>query len=290
MPRFKPVTDLTGVVLRRKVLSPVASWKRSVLPASNAPWRERAVFASPIVFLMTLAFIKLDRLCELAGPAQQFREGGSGLFPDSRSACCNPFARSPASSPSRPSCLFMVMREQMLAYLSLIILGIGIAMTGYFPSFYGLLLTTTIMSIGFHYFETANQALALPAASRRRRRRAGSARSTAANAAAQLTAYGGIGAVYFLMEPSFEALFLVAGGTTILLAITAMSVFRRFQGSVPQNKGLVLRSRYWLYYVLTFLSGARRQLFMAFGGLLLVERFGYDVAGMARLLLPWSVP
>jgi MFS family permease len=47
----------------------------------------------------------------------------------------------------------------------------------------------------------------------------------------------------------------------------------------------VLRKRYWLYYALTFMSGARRQIFMAFGGFLLVERFGYDVSATAMLLL-----
>ncbi len=53
---------------------------------------------------------------------------------------------------------------------------------------------------------------------------------------------------------------------------------------MPQHKGIVLRRRYWLYYALTFLSGARRQLFMAFGGWLLVERFGYDLASLSLLL------
>jgi nitrate/nitrite transporter NarK len=33
------------------------------------------------------------------------------------------------------------------------------------------------------------------------------------------------------------------------------------------------------------MSGARRQIFMAFGGFLLVERFGYDVSATAMLLL-----
>jgi len=253
-----------------------------VLPASNAPWRERAVFASPIVFLMTLAFINWIGFASWQALLNNFAKEEAG-FSGFQIGVLQSVREIPGFLAFTAILLFMVMREQMLAYLSLIILGIGIAMTGYFPSFYGLLLTTTIMSIGFHYFETANQALALQLLSKKEAP-GGLGKIHGANAAAQLTAYGGIGAVYFLMEPSFEALFLVAGGTTILLAITAMRVFRRFQGSVPQNKGLVLRSRYWLYYVLTFLSGARRQLFMAFGGFLLVERFGYDVAGMARLL------
>ena len=48
---------------------------------------------------------------------------------------------------------------------------------------------------------------------------------------------------------------------------------------------MVLRKRYWLYYVLTFLSGARRQIFIVFAGFLMVEKFGFDVATIAILFL-----
>ena len=54
---------------------------------------------------------------------------------------------------------------------------------------------------------------------------------------------------------------------------------------MPQRKQIVLRRRYWLYYLLTFMTGARRQLFFAFGGFLLVKKFGYAVADMATLML-----
>src|SRR6185436_1561172 len=60
---------------------------------------------------------------------------------------------------------------------------------------------------------------------------------------------------------------------------------KRFEGPVAQRKRIVLRRRYWLYYTLTFMTGARRQLFVAFGGFLLVKKFGYDVADMATLML-----
>ena len=46
-----------------------------------------------------------------------------------------------------------------------------------------------------------------------------------------------------------------------------------------------MRKRYWLYYVLTFLSGARRQIFIVFAGFLMVEKFGFDVATISILFL-----
>ena len=47
----------------------------------------------------------------------------------------------------------LVVKEQRLAVVSLILIGGAVAMTGYFPIFSGLLITTFISSIGFHFFE-----------------------------------------------------------------------------------------------------------------------------------------
>jgi predicted MFS family arabinose efflux permease len=48
---------------------------------------------------------------------------------------------------------------------------------------------------------------------------------------------------------------------------------------------MVLRRRYWLFYALTFMSGARRQIFVVFAGFLMVEKFGYSVSDIALLFL-----
>ena len=50
--------------------------------------------------------------------------------------------------------LLLIIRQQNFAIVSLILLGIGTALTGFFPSILGLYITTVIMSIGFHYLET----------------------------------------------------------------------------------------------------------------------------------------
>jgi predicted MFS family arabinose efflux permease len=47
----------------------------------------------------------------------------------------------------------------------------------------------------------------------------------------------------------------------------------------------VLRRRYWLYYLLTFLSGARRQIFVVFAAFLMVEKFGYSASEVTLLFL-----
>ncbi len=57
--------------------------------------------------------------------------------------------------------VMLFIREHRLSALSIMILGVGIALTGMFPSYTGILVTTLLMSFGFHYYETTNQSLTL---------------------------------------------------------------------------------------------------------------------------------
>jgi len=57
--------------------------------------------------------------------------------------------------------LLLLVKEHRLAALSVLILGLGVASTGLLPSYYGVVVTTLIMSFGFHYYETVNQSLTL---------------------------------------------------------------------------------------------------------------------------------
>lgn len=178
----------------------------------------------------------------------------------------------------------LIMREQTLAYASLVVLGVGIALTGYFPTIIGLWMTTFIMSVGFHYYETMAQSLTLQIVPKAQAPRV-LGRIGSAQAISQLSAFGVIMLAWTLFNPSYEALFLVSGLVVVCAGVATALFFPRFNGPVVQRKGLVLRQRYWLYYALTFMVGARRQIFMAFGGFLLVEKFGFGVSKMALLLL-----
>ena len=180
--------------------------------------------------------------------------------------------------------LLLLMREQTLAYVSLLFLGIGVAVTGYFPTAWGFYLTTFMMSVGFHYYETAAQSLSLqwlPKATAA----AGMGRIIAAGAFAQLVAYGLIFVGWKTFDLSFTTVFLIAGCMTLLVVGFLFVAYPSFREGVPQHKKFILRRRYWLYYALTFMGGARRQIFIVFAGFLMVERFGYDVHEVAGLFL-----
>ncbi len=180
--------------------------------------------------------------------------------------------------------VLLILREQTLALVSLLFLGVGVAMTGFLPSFWGLIFTTMIMSIGFHFYETMNQSLSLQWLKKDEAPQK-MGQILAVGAFAQLIAYGLIFFGWRKLEMSFAVTFLIAGLTTVAVALALWVIYPRFSEGVPQRKTLVLRRRYWLYYALTFMSGARRQIFTVFAGFMMVEKFGYDVHNVSGLFL-----
>ena len=180
--------------------------------------------------------------------------------------------------------LLRVVREQRLALVSVALLGIGTAITGWFPTVIGLYCTTVLMSVGFHYGETMQQSLALQWLSKDRAPIV-LGRVIAAASGASLVAYALIWVAFELLDTDFSLVYLVSGGITVVLVVVAAVVFPTFPQHVAQHKRLVLRRRYWLYYSLTFLAGARRQIFTVFAGFMMVEKFGYSVADITLLFL-----
>ncbi len=180
--------------------------------------------------------------------------------------------------------LILFLREQVLAIISLILLGGAIAVTAYFPSFTGLLLTTLISSIGFHYYETVNQSLQLQWIAKERAPQVLGI-LLGVGSGASLLAYGSVVIGWKYYGLTYETLFAVAGLATVLLAIVAYLTYPQFEAPNPQNKKMILRRRYWLYYALQFMSGARRQIFVVFAAFMMVEKFGFEVHEVTALFL-----
>ncbi len=175
-------------------------------------------------------------------------------------------------------------KEQRFAILSLFLLGFGVFITGFFPSTLGLYVTTVIMSIGFHYFETINQSLTLQWLSKEHAAEfMGKALSIKAIAA--VISFGGVWLAIDYFTLPYRYVYAIFGGLTLFLVIYMIFRYPVFEARTPQRKKLILRKRYWLFYVLTFLSGARRQIFVVFAGFLMVEKFGYSAGQIALLLL-----
>ena len=180
--------------------------------------------------------------------------------------------------------VLLLVKEQTLAYVALAMMGIGVALTGYFPSVVGLYLTTLLMSTGFHYFETIKQSLSLQWLTKEEAP-AALGKMVAYGSMASLVVYSSLWLSERYLSLPFATLYLIGGGCCVALVLLMWLAFPRFEGHTVQRKHLLMRKRYWLYYALTFMGGARRQIFVVFAGFLMVEKFGYDVSDIAALYL-----
>ena len=180
--------------------------------------------------------------------------------------------------------VLLIIKEQTFAVFALALLGLGVCMTGFFPTVYGLYFTTILMSTGFHYFEAVKQSLSLQWLSKDEAPMV-LGRLLAVGSLTSLIVYGCLWALLEVFQLPYLVNFVIAGGICILLAFVMYIGFPSFPSKVEQNQNLVLRKRYWLYYLLTFLSGARRQIFVVFAAFLMVEKFGYSASQVTLLFL-----
>jgi len=165
-------------------------------------------------------------------------------------------------------------KEYHLSALSILILGLGIALTGFLPSYQGVIFTTLIMSFGFHYYETTNQSLTLQYFGKEISPWVfGKQRSLAA--ATNII----VGISIFSLTPllSYKQLYLLFGLLIVAVSLWALTQNPTDKDILPQHKKMIFKKKYGLYYFLTFMAGARRQIFMAFAIFLMVKKFNFSV-------------
>ena len=178
--------------------------------------------------------------------------------------------------------VIVFIKEYRLSALSILILGLGVAMTGFFPSYFGLILTTLIMSFGFHYYETTNMSLTLqyfdeaisPWVFGKQRSYA-----AASNIVVGILIY------LFIFLLDFTKIYLLFGSLIIAAAVWGLIQDPSDMTIIPQRKKMIIRKKYGLFYFLTFMAGARRQIFMAFAVLLMVQKFKYSVQEVTILFV-----
>lgn len=180
--------------------------------------------------------------------------------------------------------VLLFVREQVLGMISLALLGVATAFTAWFPHLGGILMLTFLSSLGFHYYETVNQSLQLQWLPKDRAPQV-LGWLMGVGSAVTLVVFVLIVLMWDTLNLSYNVVFMTAGMATAGLAAFALFAYPQFEAEVPQNRTMVLRKRYWLYYALQFMAGARRQIFMVFAGFMMVEKFGFDVHELTGLYL-----
>ncbi|MDM8541924.1 MFS transporter [Desulfococcaceae bacterium HSG9] len=178
--------------------------------------------------------------------------------------------------------ILLHVKEHRLAALSIVMLGLGMAATGLIPSYFGLIFTTLIMSFGFHYFDATCDSLTLQYFDTK----------TSPLVFGKLSSLAsvtniGVGILIYCTASllNFTQIYLLIG--CLVLAAGLWGLFQNPAGSdlIPQRRKIVLRKKYWLFYFLTFMAGARRQIFMAFAVFLMVKKFQFSVHEVTALFV-----
>jgi len=183
------------------------------------------------------------------------------------------------------SFLALAFSELSLASMSVVIMGIGLFLMSFSTGVTTLLAYTLIFSVGFHLFNPTSSAVALISSDEKETPRLLGRLGSVGAAAAVLATLFIFLAVRHL---GFRMTLVLAGIVTALGGLACVSTGRHAQGH-PTRQKVIVRSRYWLFYALTFLMGSRRHIFSTFAIFLLVHDFGISTEVTATLFLVTSL-
>src|SRR6056297_2434630 len=128
--------------------------------------------------------------------------------------------------------VILFVREQTLAMISLVMLGVATALTAWFPSMGGLLFITLLSSIGFHYYETVNQSLQLQWLPKERAPQV-LGWILAAASAGSLVAYGLIVVAWRFWDLPYDVAYWVGSGVTVAAAVFCWIAYPQFESPHP---------------------------------------------------------
>jgi predicted MFS family arabinose efflux permease len=176
--------------------------------------------------------------------------------------------------------LTMRVSESLLGSLALILVGMGMAAYFGIHSFASLIVYSLVWSVGLHMWMTIQPSMVLSLAGENQKGR----RLGQMAAVASLGTILGMAMVLAIGKwLGMRATFVVAGAVIGLGAVSAFFISRDIGNK--EKPRFVWKRRYSLYYMLTFLEGCRKQVFMTFAIFALVRNYHTGVQMVAVLMI-----
>ena len=168
--------------------------------------------------------------------------------------------------------------EPLVGAAMIVLVGVGLGAYAFAPSFWWVIPMSLVWSQGLHVWMPLPQSITLSLAEADRRGR----RLGQIGAAAAVGSGLGLLSAYILsrLHVSIRVNFLVAGAAALAAAWACLGIPRDLKTPGPR---LVFRRRYGLYYLLCFLEGWRKQVFICFAPFLLVKVYGARAEHMLLL-------
>jgi MFS family permease len=173
--------------------------------------------------------------------------------------------------------------------ISLLLMGVGYGLYALVHSYAALVAVALIASFGFHLWMPSSNAIGLSLSSKKNAGRVLGTISSVGSLAA-IAGMGAIAAVSWLFESVSLSNYFLVGGAVILLGSLLVSRLPASIGAADvEPKRILVKRRYWLYYVLIFFAGARKLVLGSFVTLVLVQNFGLQVWHISALMVTGSV-
>jgi MFS family permease len=181
-------------------------------------------------------------------------------------------------------CMISVTRMGMVGAGVFAVGMTGMALFG--ESYWKMLLMMVVGSAGMHLLQPVGAAIALALSDRHNK----GIRMGQMGAVGTAGTVLGAGAIWLLFEetaPPYQIGFACVALLGLVCAVfyMAMNVPRLSQ---PRSR-LVFRKRFWLFYLLEFAFGARKQIFITFGPWVLIRVYGLPATEIAGLLMIASI-
>jgi predicted MFS family arabinose efflux permease len=173
--------------------------------------------------------------------------------------------------------------------LSVLLMGVGYGLYAFVGSYAALLGAAIVASFGFHLWTPLHGAIGMSLSSKENAGRVLGALASV-GALAAITGMGAISLISGLFESMSLTIYYIVGGAVIVLSAVFLLLLPNDVGSTEVKPARILvKGRYWLYYVLIFFSGARKLIVGSFVTLVLVQDFHLKVWQVSTLTLVSSV-
>lgn len=196
-------------------------------------------------------------------------------------------------------CVFMTgllffLPETAIAGMCSLIVGLGMIAFGLIGNeWVPMVMLTVFWSIGTHLMMPVRTSISMDLAAKSGKGK----RLGQVQGAGFAAAIIGAGVVYFTLKHlagktdiklgNYSPVFFIGGAAAIVAAVAFFCI--KLPGAHVHRPKLVARKKYWLFYVLAFLFGGRKQLFITFGPWVLIKVFNEPASTIAKLWIAGSI-
>ena len=175
------------------------------------------------------------------------------------------------------------------AALSVLIMGVGFMLYATVKSYAGLVVFAAIASLGMHMYMPLGPSLGMCLSNKETCGRVLGLLASVGSLAGIMGMFAVSLVTRFTQDLSLRAYYIMGGAFILVAGLLLFRLPSDVGATAARQPRMLLKKRYWVFYVLNFMEGSRKEVLGTFVSLVLVQEFGLRVWEMSTLLLVSSV-